>query len=269
MTAGRLIGAGATAALVGAPLRVLASVRGALYIESPGGVLALVGPDVPAGAIHLVLDGAPPRGQPGSPALWLGQVLQVAGSVIELTGVREWRGGLPDPNRLWAAAELLGSVVTVAGEQSSLLRPPFSVQVKDVAAMLAEARLAGALDRLAGLGPGLTPAGDDAAAGLLFLERAVGGPAAEPRLVALVRRMRVGPISQGLLNWVARGQTVSPAHELLAAAADRNQLSAQEAARRIVRLGASSGSDFLLGLQWGLEAFAGRARTAVPRILYM
>ncbi len=104
-------------------------------------------------------------------------------------------------------------------------------------------------DRLAGRGPGLTPAGDDILCGyvaglLLFHDRR--DEAAEIALGAAARTTR---LAATLLRHAARGELPEPAHALLA----------NGDARPLVAFGHSSGPCLRLGLLLAAEAPGGRA----------
>ncbi len=110
--------------------------------------------------------------------------------------------------------------------------------------------------RLAGLGPGLTPAGDDWLAGWLVGLRAAAAVNASPPPLALdaVARAVVGSarprttrLSLAFLQAAANGAVAQPWHDLLAALADAEPTLLRHAAAEIMRYGATSGSDMLAG----------------------
>jgi hypothetical protein len=113
-----------------------------------------------------------------------------------------------------------------------------------------------AAEALIGLGPGLTPAGDDYVGGAFFA-RALLGPAATrdasgwAAAAARVRTLaaeRTHPISAALLADLLGGEGHAPLHDLGAALAAGAPLpTALAAARRLARLGHSSGWDMLAG----------------------
>ena len=116
--------------------------------------------------------------------------------------------------------------------------------------------------RLAGLGPGLTPAGDDWMAGWLVGLRAAAAMDdgdALPSLDAVGRavvgsaRSRTSRLSLAFLQAAADGAVAEPWHALLAALPDADPSPIRRAAAEIMRFGATSGSDMLAGF---LAAFA-------------
>jgi len=114
---------------------------------------------------------------------------------------------------------------------------------------------------LLGLGPGLTPSGDDYVGGVFFaralLARAGACDGAAWRAAAALvldgARGRTHPISIALLGDMLDGQAHAPLHDLaraLAAGAPRDV--ALGAARRVVAIGHSSGWDMLAGFVAGI-----------------
>lgn len=124
-------------------------------------------------------------------------------------------------------------------------------------------KIAAFAGRLAGLGPGLTPAGDDWLAGWLVGLRAAtamnnGRPPldldAVGRTVVGSARLRTSRLSLAFLQAAADGALAEPWHALLDALMDTDQTSLRHAAAEIMRHGATSGSDMLAGF---LAAFVG------------
>lgn len=115
---------------------------------------------------------------------------------------------------------------------------------------------------LIGLGPGLTPAGDDYVGGTFFARALLGDGSPAWRQVAdtVVARARshTHPVSAALLADLCAGAGWAPLHELAGALAGGASLSTTlEAARRLARIGHSSGWDILAGF---LGALAGLPR---------
>lgn len=118
---------------------------------------------------------------------------------------------------------------------------------------------AGAARHLLGLGPGLTPSGDDMVAGLVLALRLLGGATADgaravwlaDRLAAMVTRNardRTTPVSAALLHCAARGQAAAEVISVLRAFEGREP--AGPAVARLLAAGHTSGAD----LAWGLAA---------------
>jgi hypothetical protein len=120
---------------------------------------------------------------------------------------------------------------------------------------------AAAAEPLIGLGPGLTPAGDDYVGAAFFaralLHRAGAGEAdgwdRARAYVSARARERTHPISATLLADLLAGQAHAPLHELACAlAAAAPSATMLDAARRLTRIGHSSGWDMLAGFVGGV-----------------
>ncbi len=116
--------------------------------------------------------------------------------------------------------------------------------------------------RLAGLGPGLTPAGDDWLAGwLVGLRAAAAMDGSDPllplevvsRAVIGSARSRTSRLSLAFLQAAADGAVAEPWHALLAALVDADPTPLRQAAAEIMRHGATSGSDMLAGFLAAFE----------------
>ncbi|GAC1567811.1 MAG: hypothetical protein NVS3B14_15000 [Ktedonobacteraceae bacterium] len=117
---------------------------------------------------------------------------------------------------------------------------------------------------MAGLGPGLTPSGDDALAGFVAVMALLGpqpGVDAAPReqiasIIASTAQTRTTRLSAALLTHAARGEVAEHVGALLTALALPVQKSEAllDAADRVLAYGVYSGGDTLLGLLLGLQA---------------
>jgi hypothetical protein len=119
--------------------------------------------------------------------------------------------------------------------------------------------LAAVVDALVGLGPGLTPAGDDVLAGALVALAATGDTERRRRLAAEVRRVRhrTTAVSAALLDHAAGGHAIPElARYVVALAAG---LAVGGVVQDLERVGASSGAALAAGARIGLRA-AGRVR---------
>ncbi|RJL31329.1 DUF2877 domain-containing protein [Bailinhaonella thermotolerans] len=183
--------------------------------------------------------------------------------------VRRWWDPAPvvapvAPARLAAAIEIMAAVCDRSprrpglGDHSSALR---------LAAACAGDDLLGATvaaEELVGLGPGLTPSGDDMLAGLLLGLRALGRAAGAPRAARLAdwlgaavtfdARARTTAISATLLTCAARGESCAEAAAVLHAIPGRAPL--LPALHRLLHVGHTSGAD----LAWGLLTAARAVR---------
>lgn len=235
---------------------MLAAFSRACYVAFPTGLVALVDPDVPPGPLHLVLDGPPPTATRGTPVSVSEAALQAAGWVIETRSVPLWRGRLPELEALRAGARAALAAGRAVAARTSLT----TGTLRDRAGQARTSLLAGDLDEaaalLVGLGPGLTPAGDDALAAILLVLRAAFGEGFEQHSSRIADEARTTEPSRAFLAWAARGQALAPAHDLLLAAARGDQDAATSSCEALGSVGATSGSDSVCGLEWGLEAVA-------------
>lgn len=211
---------------------------------------------------------SPVRTAPGAKRLWLGP-LQVDYAAAQLwEACPDW----PAIRALYGAgslAQLAGLVGEVELPDDSLLdlfRPASSGNSHAAALMVrarpaAEQLVAGLSRRddrlavagaqsLAGLGGGLTPAGDDFIVGVLLAAWAgLYGPGAEylsPALVAAAAP-RTTTLSGAYLRAAAVGECTAHWHTLFAAQQHGDHRAAREAVQALVSIGHTSGADALAG----------------------
>jgi hypothetical protein len=130
---------------------------------------------------------------------------------------------------------------------------------------------------LIGLGPGLTPSGDDFLGGWLTTLRCTKGnggfssqeldeATAEIRSLA---RGKTPAISEALLNCALAGDSSEAIHTLLNQVLSQPFPAATEtlahSVREVTRHGHSSGWDALAGMIWGFQSLIKRLRAAEPR----
>ncbi|MBF8289268.1 MAG: hypothetical protein HW391_236 [Chloroflexi bacterium] len=118
---------------------------------------------------------------------------------------------------------------------------------------------------LIGLGPGLTPSGDDALVGVAAAAAALGSR--ETRLLAGVGpalEARTTLVAAAYLRHAARGEFSGDLHDLLAALLGEDGRSVGSAIDRVVGRGATSGADTLFGVLLGLDALTAQPAMARP-----
>lgn len=231
------LGLGAEAALsVDGRGTVAATFARAAYLRLPAGLVALTTTDAPSGPVHARGPIPIHRLAAGDRVTVEGRRLLAGAVTVDLTAATVWAGALPSRSQLAAGASLALDLLDAA-PPPALTEPP-AVDADD---------LRGAIAALAGLGPGLTPAGDDILAGILLL-------AQDPAAVDLVARAPTNDIARAFLVWAARGQSIEPVHRFLTsvAAGDRGRAAAALAA--VLRFGHSSGADLAFGLRLGFVA---------------
>jgi hypothetical protein len=266
---------------VGSAWQVLGAFERACDLVAPdGGVISLVLAEIGNGPLNVVLDGT--NGdfatiRPGMPAWFSESELRVGELQVGLDGAVLW-----EPRPDWEKLEAHRAVIA---DQLPLLRalalrqaPPNSLlclfhsfpydkftgasKVTFTALVSAAAQLRSGwqgdnsklhsgVTRLAGLGNGLTPSGDDFLAGVMlwaWLAHAAREPFCHSLLEAAAPRTTT--LSAALLRSAASGECSAPWHRLLEALADSDQGQWLAATDDIMSLGNTSGADTLAGFLW-------------------
>jgi Protein of unknown function (DUF2877) len=260
------------------PARVVAAFPSAVYLELRAAgpeprVLALVTPSAVRLPNAVVVTPHQMRGQPGQAAACIAAAAQTRdasvgeGSVhagLFRVTVRRWWDPSPvlgplSRGRLEQCCVALENVCAASAGRPGLAGHPAPAAL---AASCAAGDLAGAVeaaDSMVGLGPGLTPSGDDVLAGLLLALRLLGGAIrGGTRAVWLADWLsaavthdagrRTTSLSATLLHCAARGQAAAEVATVLRAFA--GQEPAVPAVTRLLTAGQTSGAD----LAWGLAA---------------
>jgi hypothetical protein len=282
--------------------RVFAVFRRSFYCRSAGGALVLVGPEtLGAGPLH-VLGAQPGEtgSRLLGVGTRVGVDLEDPGGdtsarlTLVLRGAREWQPPPPPrftPSNLrrslaWLEGaadrppvEGVGRLIAplAAGATGSARAPGGSILTER--AWPALAALAGWVrdalvhegaagpppalaDGLIGLGPGLTPSGDDVLAGALLALYALDRADLAKRLAAWLRPRaegRTGLVSLAHLECAAQGQGAAVLHEALAALSSGDAATLDRAAAALGTLGHSSGWDGLTGIVAVAVAWLGAA----------
>ncbi|QYC43511.1 hypothetical protein Nocox_29635 [Nonomuraea coxensis DSM 45129] len=258
------------------PARVLAAFPAGVYLEvrtelEPT-VIAVITGDAVRLPNSVLLAGGLPRAEVGEEA-WVGDRGVDLGPLS--LRVRRW----------WDPAPPLGPVDLAGLEAAAavLARPaepapglPGNGAVDALAAACGRGWLLGmatAAEQLVGLGPGLTPSGDDVLAGLLVTLRHLGTATGTERAVWLAgwlaatvtfdARTRTTPLSATLLHCAARGEASPEVTAVLRGVAGAQQL--EPALRRLRRVGHTSGADLAQGVAIGVDAVLSLARSAGGR----
>jgi hypothetical protein len=238
-------GAGWSSVPVG-PATVRARFSRAIHVDvGGGGPLVIADVTVPPGPLHLRVDPLPSVIDGGA-VLIEGSRLRLGTSSIDLRYVPTW---MPPP----CGGPLRHQ--PLQGTERSALAGRHDV-LERVRSLLGLDDLDGVALHLGGLGPGLTPAGDDVLAGIVLTLHVAGVD--ERRLRAAVELVRSTELSLAYLRWAARGQCIEPAHCVLAALTGEDPERVAAASGRLGGHGASSGADLLLGIQCALATVAVR-----------
>jgi len=248
-------------------------------VTHDGDVIALVSPQIGDGPLNVVVDGAArlfARVHTGAPVTLGEERLWVSQVGIDLKGATTW-----EPRPDWATLRdrraaiatclpLLHAICHRHAPTGSLLAllgapPPGDTAAGVIISTAREAARAlqkgweGDLGRLqegaaglAGLGGGLTPAGDDFLIGAM-LWAWLAHPAPDPlcRALAEVTVPRTTTLSAAFLRAAARGECSAPWHVLLSALSqglrEGGEARITAAVREILARGATSGADSLAG----------------------
>lgn len=277
--------------------RVFAVFRRSFYCRSARGSLVLVGHEtLGAGPLHVLWSGAsepaPRRPEEGMP---VGVDLDgtcgdaTAPLTLALCDAREWRPPAPPswrPSSLRRSLAWLGHAADLAPTQGlgRLVAPIASGATDPVrsdlsgperlawpavaalsdwihAALVRETAAtppSDALVGLIGLGPGLTPSGDDVLAGVLLALHGFVRADVADRLAAWLRPRlagRTGLVSRAHLECAARGEAAAVLHDALAALSSGDPDALAMATGAVGTLGHSSGWDGLVGIVAVAEAW--------------
>lgn len=252
-----------------------------------GDILALVAPEVDDGPMNIVLEAAPAGGmapaeslaalKPGMPARLEGDVFWVGNLSVTLARAAPW-----EPRPSWESlrprhAEIVRQIpclqevsLAQAPQESllGLLQGDADGTPESVQAVQAALRTAGALLRsgwagevaclregvawLAGLGGGLTPAGDDFLCGIMLAAwLAHPDPAAFCPVVVETATPRTTMLSAAFVRAAGRGECRAAWHRLLPALAAGDPEAIAAAAQDVLEHGATSGADALTGFVTG------------------
>jgi hypothetical protein len=235
--------------------RVAGAGERAGYLVTTGGdVVALTTPSATVPSCSLVLSG----GRRPTDLLHPSHEVVLGGGEVRTPGhrlvVRRWWS----PERVTPGARSRSAAAILCallrGEQPRVEQPDVvraraagveaGLALVEGSPAVAAAALLGAL----GLGPGLTPSGDDVAAGVLLAGRALGlpGTAAVAAEVAAAARSRTNAVSAGLLAEAAAGRSASVVIRAVDAVVGRAD--AGPALRALLSLGHYSGGDIASGL---------------------
>ncbi len=230
---------------------VIAVFRRAIYVRLPGNQLvALTDRTVPRGPLHVRMAVLPSVRRGQLIQLGAGAVLGIGDLTIEVRSPG-WTGSQPTGSDLCGAYEVARLLPGDLPLPAPLDR---SGCVAGADAAVARGDLLALAGLLGGLGPGLTPAGDDVLAGVLFVAALAADDARRGVLTRVVPAARTNDIAAAFLTCAALGQSIEPAHELVDTLAQRDLGRAVQAHGRLVRFGASSGQALAYGIVLALRS---------------
>lgn len=268
------------AGLLDRPLRgsLVAAFSRSCYIDLAGRIIAVVGPELLDGPLNLVA-ALPPEAT--FLDLAAGAAVEVRSRVLDLAGrwqidtvrTRRWDPRLPPlvpgpelDRRMAQARAALEAWAPPDGFARGERRPGRAAEAMGLLAdalRSGDAAVAGrAAHDLAGLGPGLTPSGDDVLAGALLATAVLAPPESAPlrgRIMASARG-RTTRISEAYLEAAASGDAGEAWHRLVAGLRgerdgdDEGATGLRAAVRGILAFGETSGADMLTGFLLAAEA---------------
>ncbi len=232
------------------PARVVGVLGSAVYLRAGGprpNVVALVTRDAVRVPNAVILPGAAlPCGlQAGAKATVGAGTVRVGGLVVECA--RRWSPPRPRlPDAAVARAEELASLVAA---------PHLAAPARELRSALAtgdDTAAEAAAFSLLGLGPGLTPSGDDLLAGALVTVRALGDTATGVERAIAHADRRTPLVSAELLRYAAQGLCIPQLADLIDALGSHLSLRAPLAS--LLAVGHHSGGDLARGVALALAA---------------
>ena len=268
--------------------------RACNLVDETGALLGIVSASAGNAPSTLVLGPGQP-GQPftallapGDPAHRADGLLHVGHQRLDLTEAELWapepiRRTLPEPEiarrlaqtvEIAARAAVAGGLAALLPEalalasgqpDSGIVRPQADLVVGRARELIGS--LASAIRErrwsdvhaparaLSGLGPGLTPAGDDLLAGLALGLRAGSGTLPEPLAVAIASAVegRTTDLAAARVRHAVAGRPDERVHQLLMVLVSATDPRLDEAVTALLEFGHSSGADTLVGLLVGVN----------------
>jgi hypothetical protein len=212
-------GGAALAALRAGPATVFASFERSCYVETPSGI-ACLGADIGLGPLNAIVEDF--------------EILAIGDSaVVAVESARRWKPAIPSRTKDIPAIEIPAAIRKPARQ--------FLAWLQDEGTAPGE---------LIGLGPGLTPAGDDFVGGAMIALRAFGNAELADRIAGWalpLAQKRTNRISRAFLECAAAGEGLEALHDLLGTF-ERKHLA------RLARVGHTSGLDAAAGALLALSA---------------
>ena len=243
-----------------------------------GELVSVLAPRVPMAPAGISVEGEDPRlfitnVAGGDECRISGGTLYVSGNVISFGGARRWdsrigpehdfRLGGAGPQRQYWDRQIAGHWIFDVDGLSGLMRAAaqrIASAIRDLISGMAEldtARVCRAVRSLSGIGPGLTPSGDDILLGWIFTSRMVRQNDGERKVFGeALRQLMLGrdsaSVSDTFLAQAVRGEFSEPLLQLEGALRRRPEGVHRTLLQRIRRTGHFSGQDTLLGCYCGL-----------------
>ena len=253
--------------------RVLGRFRRACnLIDDRQRMVALLLPEIGRGPFAVTIAGLPgifDSLSPGQPARADRRAVVIGRWTVPLSRAAVWEPRLTRPTRplnvdlmidlvaRYAHWPNLGEASSTAGRMARAARRAAAQFIEAILEPDREPALVKGVEGLAGLGSGLTPAGDDYLIGGMAALWLAGRPALLP-LIARTARPKTNALSGAFLQAAARGEFMEPWHALARAWQMEDQVALTAAVQWIADFGASSGQDALAGFATVLLKLAGQ-----------
>lgn len=255
------------------PLQRLSTHTHACNFVTPTGVIvALVTPRHGNGPFHIVIPAPLPRQlreKEGASGWWQGDTIAFGTLHIKLAHAATWPPLLPALLQLTSKVPHLLHEITRMYPPSPLVTDPSALTQRAQQGMAYlqigitqhdSAQVHAGVISLAGLGPGLTPAGDDFLVGLLAaLHASRSGALMEKdelsnlcRLIAETAASSTTRLSAAWLRYAGQGCFGNAWHHLINALNHNSADAITAAAHRVLTTGASSGVDAMSGFLFGV-----------------
>ncbi len=235
--------------------------RACNLIDEQGRIIALLLPAVGQGPFAISIPGLPAIFESLSanqPAQATPEAVVIGPWQIDLTGAAVWEPRIDWPDRpldpRFITNTLLPYIHWPNLTEDSPLVQRLAHQAQEAAATLIQAihrrdrveQLTQAVTQLAGLGGGLTPAGDDYLIGVIMALWLTGRQGVATQ-IAQTAIPRTNALSAAFLQAAARGEFIEPWHTLVKAWQAEDEQAFTAAVAWIAAYGASSGADALAG----------------------
>lgn len=234
--------------------------RACNLMDTEGRVITLALPSVGNGPFFVVLDAAEglfKKLQPHQPIYIDSEQITLGPWCMSLRTAHVWDSTLPTCGPAFCLSRAIAGILQPYTDwpQSSVSDTPVTRSTARLLAQGARA-LMGAVERktgiaeavqqLAGLGSGLTPAGDDCVLGVMAALWLLGQPELLPAMAQAIAT-RTTTLSGAFLTAAAEGQFIEAWHGLAHALNCQDEPRTRRGLRRLAALGASSGRDTLAG----------------------
>ncbi|MEX1124041.1 MAG: DUF2877 domain-containing protein [Acidimicrobiia bacterium] len=233
--------------------KVVASFEKAAYLAHDSEVIVVTSRQVPPGPLYVTVDADRVLAKDGAAVNFEKGHLELGPQSVNLTSADVWTGVLPDPGRLIAQRAMIMTALAPVAGQSALAAAPYSRPANEIMEWLQQRDFDGIARSIVGLGPGFTPAGDDALAGLLVTTVAQGRLVPGEWLIDPETARRTSLMSLAFVRCAAAGQAIAPVHDVLMAGAAGKATACRAACAELASVGATSGADIAFGMWAGLQ----------------